>query len=260
METVKNYIGQLQYGYISFAIECAIIVFALALLINFIVRHVTSKGVIFAYISNLILFIVCFIVELKVGYLICLIMFELIVIYSFIHFIPTIKEQKINRAATKQAKTYLPNQELKNKLIETLLKTVEYLASRKVGAIITIEKEHIIESQIEGAVKIDAEVTLELLSTIFYTGTALHDGAVIISGNRIKYASAFYQPTQKKDVPQHYGSRHRAAIGISEQTDAFTIVVSEETGQIATTIDGIINGNGSLEILKVDLEQNIIVK
>lgn len=149
---------------------------------------------------------------------------------------------------------------MKKKLIDTLIKSVEFLGNRKVGAIITIEKEHTIDNLIEGAVKLDSEVTFELLATIFYSGTALHDGAVIISGNRIKYASAFFQPTQKKDVPQHYGSRHRAAIGISEQCDAYTIVVSEETGQIAVTIDGTITGNVSLETLRMGLDQNLIVK
>ena len=73
-------------------------------------------------------------------------------------------------------------------------------------------------------------------------------------------ASAFYQPSQKKDIPQHYGSRRRAAIGISEQSDAFTIVVSEETGQIAVTIGGTITGNVSLDDLRTALNQQLIVR
>ena len=73
-------------------------------------------------------------------------------------------------------------------------------------------------------------------------------------------ASAFYPSSDKNDIPQQYGSRHRAAIGISEVTDAFTIVVSEETGQIATTIAGTITGNVSLDSLRMSLEQHIIVQ
>lgn len=256
----NDYIEQLKYGYVSLVFECAILIIALSLFIYFVIRHVTSKMMFVVYAANFILFIVCFIMGLKIGYTICIVMFELLAIYSFIHYIPTIKEQKISRAASRQNKTYLSNQEVKNKLIETLIQSVEFLSNRKVGAIITIEKEHTIDSLVEGAVKLDSEVTFELLETIFYSGTALHDGAVIISGNRIKYASAFYQPTQKKDVPQHYGSRHRAAIGISEQSDAYTIVVSEETGQVAVTIDGTITGNVSLESLRIGLDQNLIVK
>ncbi len=260
MEVIKEYINQLHFGIFGFIVECIILMLALALFIYFVAKHVTSKLMIGCYFANLALFIVCFVLNLKIGYLICIVMFILLAIYSFIHYIPTIKEQKINRAASRQNKTYLSNQEVKKKLIDTLIKSVEFLGNRKVGAIITIEKEHTIDNLIEGAVKLDSDVTFELLATIFYSGTALHDGAVIISGNRIKYASAFFQPTQKKDVPQHYGSRHRAAIGISEQCDAYTIVVSEETGQIAVTIDGTITGNVSLETLRMGLDQNLIVR
>ncbi len=260
MNMIKDYIEQLRYGYVSFVFEIAILLIGLSLLIYFIIRHVTSKLVICNYVATLILFIICVIMGLKIGYIITTIIFILLVIYSFIHYIPTIKEQKTSRNAGKQNKTYLSDQEVKNKLIAVLIKSVEFLGNRKIGAIITIEKEHTLDGLVEGAIRLDSEVTFELLSTIFYSGTALHDGAVIISGNRIKYASAFYQPTQKKDVPQHYGSRHRAAIGISEQSDAYTIVVSEETGQVAVTIEGTITGGVSLESLKIGLDQNLIVK
>ena len=73
-------------------------------------------------------------------------------------------------------------------------------------------------------------------------------------------ASAFYTPSDKSDIPQHYGSRHRAAIGISEDSDAFTLVVSEETGSISTTIGGTITSNLSSEALRQSLNQHIIVK
>ena len=115
-------------------------------------------------------------------------------------------------------------------------------------------------SFIDKAVKLDAIVSYELLNTIFFPNTALHDGAVIIRGNHIVCASAFLPSSDKNDIPQQYGSRHRAAIGISEVSDAFTIVVSEETGQIATTIGGTITGNVSLESLRVSLGQHIIVR
>jgi diadenylate cyclase len=91
-------------------------------------------------------------------------------------------------------------------------------------------------------------------------GTALHDGAVIIRGKQIMSAAAFYPSTDKNDIPKNFGSRHRAAIGISEVTDAFTIVVSEETGKIAITMDGNLTPNVSLESLRVLLRQNIIVE
>ena len=168
--------------------------------------------------------------------------------------------QKDEDIQSLQNKQFITTEERKKELIDTLIRTASHLSNRKVGAIITIEKEHNLNSLIEGSVKLDAEVTFELLETIFHPNTRLHDGAVIIRGDRIMCASAFYQPSQKKDIPQHYGSRHRAAIGISEQSDAFTIVVSEETGQIAVTIGGTITGNVSLDDLRTALNQQLIVR
>ena len=143
---------------------------------------------------------------------------------------------------------------------QAIADAVMYLSSRKIGALITIEKHKVLDQYAEKAIIMNAEISKELLINIFSPLTPLHDGAVIIRGNHIKCASAFYQPSQKKDIPQHYGSRHRAAIGISEQSDAFTIVVSEETGHVATTIGGTISGNISIESLRTSLEQNLIVR
>ena len=161
---------------------------------------------------------------------------------------------------TKNNKNIGFNEEAKEELIETLIQTVEHLSARSIGAIITIEKEHSLNAYVDQAIRIDAVVSYELLNTIFFPNTALHDGAVIIRGNKIICASAYYPSCNKTDIPQSYGSRHRAAIGISEVSDAFTIVVSEETGKIATTIGGTITGGISLESLRASLTQHIIVK
>ena len=149
---------------------------------------------------------------------------------------------------------------MKEELIETLITSVEHLSARKIGAIITLEKQNTLNTYITRAVQIDAIATSELINTIFFPNTALHDGAVIIRGNRIMCASAYYPSCNKTDVPQSYGTRHRAAIGISEVSDAFTIVVSEETGKIAVTIGGTITGGISLDSLRVSLNQHIIVQ
>ena len=90
---------------------------------------------------------------------------------------------------------------------------------------------------IKNGVSVKAPVTAELLMTIFYPGTRLHDGAVVIHGNEIVAASVFYTPTTKPFAGK-YGSRHRAALGISEISDSVTIVVSEETGRISFAVNG----------------------
>ena len=147
-----------------------------------------------------------------------------------------------------------------SKTADEIVRAAYEMGAVKTGALIVIEQDMMLDEYVRTGINVDGIVTSQLLINIFEHNTPLHDGAVIIRGNRIKCASAFYQPSQKKDIPQHYGSRHRAAIGISEQSDAFTIVVSEETGHIATTIGGTITGNVSLESLKTSLDQQLIVR
>ncbi|MCR4879571.1 MAG: diadenylate cyclase [Bacilli bacterium] len=123
------------------------------------------------------------------------------------------------------------------KQIET---AVISLSKTRTGAIITFEKNTSLTDLMKNGVTIKAPVSAELLQTIFYPGTRLHDGAVVIHGNEIVAASVFYTPTTKAFAGK-YGSRHRAALGISEISDSITVVVSEETGRISFAV------NGSLE-------------
>ena len=148
----------------------------------------------------------------------------------------------------------------KKELINVLTRTASWLSKRKVGALITIEREDSLSSMIDKAIQINGEVTEELLTTIFTVGTATHDGAVIIRNNKLMCAAAYLPTTDKYDLPKSLGSRHRAAIGLSERYDALTIVVSEETGNISITIDGSITQGISIEKLTDALERYISVK
>lgn len=114
---------------------------------------------------------------------------------------------------------------------------VESLSKNKIGAIITFEKNTQLTDFVKSGTILDAPVTPELLLTIFYPGTRLHDGAVVIRRDKILAASVYYTPTTKP-LTGKFGSRHRAAIGISEVTDSVTIIVSEETGRISLAIAG----------------------
>lgn len=126
------------------------------------------------------------------------------------------------------------NREVLYKKIET---AVIALSKSKTGAIMTFEKNTSLKDIIKNGIPVHAPVSPELLLTIFYTGTRLHDGAVVIHGNEIVAASVFFTPTTKPFAGK-YGSRHRAAIGISEISDAVTVVVSEETGRISFAVNG----------------------
>ncbi len=179
----------------------------------------------------------------------------LIIVYGqdIKHFIDNIF--KVNRTDN----VFTSVEEKKN-LINIIMKSVEFLSKRQIGAIITIEREDNLNTFIDKAITINGEITAELLTSLFIEGTATHDGAVIIRKNRIMCAGAYYPSTDKFDVPKFLGTRHRAAIGISERYDAFTVVVSEETGNISATLDGVIHLELTLSRVEEMLDKYIPFK
>jgi diadenylate cyclase len=138
-------------------------------------------------------------------------------------------------------------------LYRELKETAEILARKKTGALIVLEREVNLKSFIDTGTKIDSETSSELLISLFNTKAPLHDGAVIIREGRIAAAGCILPLSQRDDIDKKYGMRHRAAIGISEETDALTIIVSEERKSISLAIGGKItpdiNGETLLEIL-----------
>ncbi len=122
-------------------------------------------------------------------------------------------------------------------MIDDLVQVCSDMSKSKTGALITIQQKQSLTDYIRTGIHMDSEVSSELIGTIFQYGTPMHDGAVIIQGNRIACAAAYFPPTTN-DMPSKYGARHRAALGISEITDSITIVVSEETGNISVAYNG----------------------
>ncbi|HOO11612.1 MAG TPA: diadenylate cyclase CdaA [Bacillota bacterium] len=123
-------------------------------------------------------------------------------------------------------------------LIDEITSAVQSLAKKKAGALIVFERETGIGEYMETGTEIDAVVSSQLLQTIFATNTPLHDGAVIIRGKRIASAGCVLPLTENQRLSKELGTRHRAGLGISEQSDAIAIIVSEETGVISTAKDG----------------------
>ncbi|HEY7513727.1 MAG TPA: diadenylate cyclase, partial [Vicinamibacteria bacterium] len=131
------------------------------------------------------------------------------------------------------------------------------LASRKTGAIMVLEREMGLRSYIETGIALDAVLTYDLLINVFTPETPLHDGAVIVQGNRIAAAACFLPLTVNPELSRTLGSRHRAAIGLSEDTDAVAVVVSEETGVISLVEDGRIRRELDGKTLKAALVQSL---
>ncbi len=137
------------------------------------------------------------------------------------------KQDKANKLLSSSMKT-------RNEIVDACM----YLSSKKIGALITIEKHNSLDQYAQKAIILDSEVSKEMLINIFTPYTPLHDGAVIIRGNRIRCAGAYYVLTEHSDLDKTTGSRHRAGLGISEVSDSLTIICSEETGQISLAIEG----------------------
>ena len=121
------------------------------------------------------------------------------------------------------------------RLINELDDAIQYMSKRHIGALISIEMDTGLEEYIETGIKIDAEVSSQLLINTFIPNTPLHDGAVIIKDARLAAAAAYLPLSDNPTIPKELGTRHRASVGISEVTDALTIVVSEETGDVSIT-------------------------
>jgi len=142
--------------------------------------------------------------------------------------------------------------------IEVIIQTVERLAEVKIGALIAIEQSIQLQEAVESGVRVDCAATPEMLETIFFPNNAIHDGGVLIKGDRITYAACIFPLTQRQDLNKSLGTRHRAAIGLSEETDAVIVVVSEETGMISHAYKGQLVRGVSLEELRAFLTSVLV--
>lgn len=143
----------------------------------------------------------------------------------------------------------------RNRLIEAMSKSVSYMAKRRIGALISIERETGLSEYIETGIPMNSDITSELLINLFIPNTPLHDGAVIVQKNHIAAAACYLPLSESPFISKELGTRHRAALGISEVTDAITIIVSEETGAISLTANGDLHRNLSLEDFEVKLRR-----
>ncbi|MGO8763925.1 MAG: diadenylate cyclase CdaA [Limisphaerales bacterium] len=142
--------------------------------------------------------------------------------------------------------------------VEVIIQTCERLSEVKIGALIAIEQSIQLHEAVESGVPVNCEATPEMLETIFFPNNAIHDGGVIIKGDRIAYAACIFPLTQRQDLNKSLGTRHRAAIGLSEETDAVVVVVSEETGMISHAYKGQLVRGVTLEELRAFLTSLIV--
>ncbi|MGV3467106.1 MAG: diadenylate cyclase CdaA [Heyndrickxia sp.] len=147
--------------------------------------------------------------------------------------------------------------EERNRIIEALVKATSYMAKRRIGALISFERETGLSDYIETGIPLNSTISSELLINIFIPNTPLHDGAVILQKNQIAAAACYLPLSESPFISKELGTRHRAAIGISEVTDSVTIVVSEETGGISLTKNGELHRDLTIEQFKQLLEKEL---
>ena len=135
----------------------------------------------------------------------------------------------------------------REKLVYEIIQAVDYCRKTRIGALLVIERDISLSDYIDKAKPLYADLTNELLVSIFFPNNPLHDGAVIIQGNRISCAGAVFPTSNNIKLNKRLGTRHRAALGIAEETDALSIVVSEETGRISIAVKGELFYNLSLD-------------
>lgn len=152
-----------------------------------------------------------------------------------------------------------PDEDGQEKTVEAILKAADYMAKRRIGALISIERETGMSDYIETGISLNSKISAELLINIFIPNTPLHDGAVIIQKNNVAAAACYLPLSESPFISKELGTRHRAALGISEVTDSITVVVSEETGGISLTRNGELHRDLKAEELREMLSNELLL-
>lgn len=185
------------------------------------------------------------------------------VIALIVIFGPELRRMLEQLGTNKITKYFGINKDLETKNKEDIYKIViaaTELAKAQTGGLIVIERDIQITDIIENGVKVDAEVSPQLIVNLFTPNTPLHDGAVIISKNKIAAAACILPLADDKDIAKEIGTRHRAGIGISKESDAIAVIISEETGKISVAKDGVLIADVKEDALRNILIKNIITK
>lgn len=145
----------------------------------------------------------------------------------------------------------------REKVVYEIMSSVEYLKRNRIGALIVIEREISLSEYIEPATKVYADLTADLLNTIFFPNSPMHDGGVIVQGDRITCAGSVFKTSMDGNINKRLGTRHRAALGIAEESDALALIVSEENGRISIACDGELHYNLTLDEFRMMLIEEL---
>ncbi len=255
-------IGQTPIRLITFILDLTIVIFLIYQFIKYAKNTrlwQLIKGIIFvivvAILSDLLQFkILNFMITAFVPYG---------VIALIIMFAPELRKMLEQLGTNKLTRLFGIDKDIYSKTKENIYRIViaaTELSKQKIGALIVIERDIQINDIVEAGIKLDADISPQLLVNIFTPNTPLHDGAVVISDNKIAAAACILPLSDDKNISKELGTRHRAAIGISKEADSIAIVVSEETGKISLAKDGTLIVDLKEEALRNILIKNVLVK
>ena len=166
--------------------------------------------------------------------------------------------QGLARAGGRLFKSFAARPE--TSMLEDVVRACFALASRRMGALIAIQRTATLDDYVEPALDLDARVTQELLLSIFHPTSPLHDGAVVVQAGRLAAAKVFLPLSLSKDVSRFFGTRHRAALGLTEETDAVVLIVSEERGTVSLAMSGALTPVGDINELRQRLQEIFAAK
>ncbi len=177
--------------------------------------------------------------------------FQVFIIAAIIIFHPELRQVLANLGKRK----FLSRGEEGSRMVGAVARAVENMGSKRIGALIAIERDISLGELVRSGVEIDAEATSELIVTVFTYGSPLHDGGIVISGDRLRSAACIFPLSSRTLLDKSIGTRHRAAVGLSEETDALILVVSEETGHLSIAQNGVLKRDVSPQELVAALEE-----
>ena len=245
---------------VTFVLDITIVIF---LLVYFI--KVAKKSRVWQLLKGIVLLIIITVLsslfELRLLYFILTSFMSYGVIALLIIFQPELRRAIEQLGSSTFSKLFGIDKSLRDKTKEDIYKVViaaEEMAKSKTGALIVFERDIKIQDIVETGIKLDAEISPQILVNIFVPKTPLHDGAAIISNNKITAAACILPLADDKDIAKELGTRHRAAIGISKESDAIAVVVSEETGKISIAKDGTLIADVKEDALKRILIKNLV--
>lgn len=265
MQEIMNYMKTLPQNplkIILLILDLTIVIFLIVKLVG-LIRGTRALQLLKGIILLVVVTIVSGILQLNVLNYILTSVMTYGVILLIVIFQPELRRALEQLGSNKINKFFGIDKDIATKTKENIYKiiiAVMEMSKTKTGALIVIERDIKLKDIVDTGVPIDSEITPQLLVNIFTPKTPLHDGAVVISENRIKAAACMLPLSNDKNVSKRIGTRHRSAIGMSKESDAIVVVVSEETGKISVAKDGTLIADVKEDALKQILIKNIITK